>query len=65
MRTTIAELHRRYGAGERITMVTAYDYTAARIIDGTQIPLILVGDSLGMVMQGHDSTCLLYTSRCV
>ena len=56
MRTTIAELHRRYGAGERITMVTAYDYTAARIIDGTQIPLILVGDSLGMVMQGHDST---------
>ena len=37
-------------------MVTAYDYTAARIADAARIPIILVGDSLGMVVLGHDST---------
>lgn len=71
MRTTIAELHRRHAAGERFSMVTAYDYTAARIVETTQIPLILVGDSLGMVMQGHDSTLpvgiddIIYHTRSV
>lgn len=71
MRTTIAELHRRYRRGERITMVTAYDYTAARIVDRTEIPMILVGDSLGMVIQGHDSTLpvtmddIVYHTRAV
>jgi 3-methyl-2-oxobutanoate hydroxymethyltransferase len=42
--------------GERIAMVTAYDYTQARIVDSTGIPLILVGDSLGNVVLGFDST---------
>lgn len=71
MRTSIAQLHRRYSAGERIAMVTAYDYTAARIVDRTDIPLILVGDSLGMVVQGHDSTLpvtiddIVYHTRAV
>ena len=37
-------------------MVTAYDYTAARIADAAGIPIILVGDSLGMVMMGYAST---------
>lgn len=37
-------------------MVTAYDYTAAQMIDRTSIPLVLVGDSLGMVVQGQSST---------
>lgn len=37
-------------------MLTAYDYAAARIADRAGVPLILVGDSLGMVMQGHDTT---------
>ena len=37
-------------------MVTAYDYTAARIADAAGIPIILVGDSLGMVVLGYDST---------
>ena len=37
-------------------MVTAYDYTAARIADAARIPIILVGDSMGMVVLGHDST---------
>ena len=43
-------------AGEKIPMVTAYDYTAARIADAAGIPILLVGDSLGMVVLGHDST---------
>ncbi|MBW3084292.1 3-methyl-2-oxobutanoate hydroxymethyltransferase [Austwickia sp. TVS 96-490-7B] len=70
-RTTIADLHTRYHTGERLTMVTAYDYTAARLIDRTTIPLILVGDSLGMVIQGHDSTLpvtvddIVYHTRAV
>ena len=37
-------------------MVTAYDYTAARIADAAGIPILLVGDSLGMVVLGYDST---------
>lgn len=71
MRTSIAQLHRRYAAGERLAMVTAYDYTAARIIDRTDIPLILVGDSLGMVVQGQDTTLpvtiddIVYHTRAV
>jgi 3-methyl-2-oxobutanoate hydroxymethyltransferase len=42
--------------GERITMVTAYDYTQARIIEAAGIPMVLVGDSLGNVVLGYDST---------
>ncbi|NQW21372.1 MAG: 3-methyl-2-oxobutanoate hydroxymethyltransferase [Chloroflexi bacterium] len=42
--------------GEPIPMVTAYDYTAARIIDASGIPMILVGDSMGHVVLGYDST---------
>ena len=42
--------------GEKIPMVTAYDYTAARIADAAGIPIILVGDSMGMVVMGYDST---------
>ena len=49
----IAEMKTR---GEKIPMVTAYDYTSARLADQAEIPLILVGDSLGMVVLGYDST---------
>jgi 3-methyl-2-oxobutanoate hydroxymethyltransferase len=42
--------------GEPIPMVTAYDYTAARIADNAGIPIILVGDSMGMVVLGYDTT---------
>ena len=42
--------------GEKITMLTSYDYATAKIIDGVGIPLILVGDSLGMVVLGYEST---------
>jgi len=50
---TIQQMKRR---GEPIPMVTAYDYTAARIVDASGIPMILVGDSMGHVVLGHDST---------
>ncbi|MGO8946819.1 MAG: 3-methyl-2-oxobutanoate hydroxymethyltransferase [Ktedonobacterales bacterium] len=42
--------------GERIAMLTAYDYATARILDTAGVPLLLVGDSLGMVMLGYNST---------
>ena len=42
--------------GARVTMLTAYDYTMARLLDAGGVDGILVGDSLGMVVQGHDST---------
>src|SRR2546430_1588215 len=43
-------------AGERITMLTAYDASFARLLDQAQIDVLLVGDSLGMVVQGHHTT---------
>lgn len=56
MRVSIRDIAQMHAKGERITMVTAYDYTSARLVERTEIPLILVGDSLGMVIQGHAST---------
>jgi 3-methyl-2-oxobutanoate hydroxymethyltransferase len=45
-----------HGGGRRLTMVTAYDYTFARLIDRAGVDMLLVGDSLGMVVQGGSST---------
>jgi 3-methyl-2-oxobutanoate hydroxymethyltransferase len=55
-RRTISDIARLYAEGERFATITAYDYPTARIVDDADIPLILVGDSLGMVMLGYDST---------
>ena len=55
-RLTIASIARLYAEGERIAMLTAYDYPTARILDEAGIPMLLVGDSLGQVMLGYDST---------
>ena len=56
MRMTINDIQNRKDIGEKIPMVTAYDYTAAKLVSKADIPLILVGDSLGQVVLGHDST---------
>jgi 3-methyl-2-oxobutanoate hydroxymethyltransferase len=49
----IREMKRR---GEKITMITSYDYSTAKLVDKVGIPLILVGDSLGMVVLGYENT---------
>jgi 3-methyl-2-oxobutanoate hydroxymethyltransferase len=49
-------LRRMKEAGERIAVVTAYDATAARLVAAAGVDVVLVGDSLGMAVQGHDST---------
>ena len=60
-RLTVTDIGRMYADGERIPMLTAYDYPTARILDDAGIPMILVGDSLGQVAArlrvdgtGHD-----------
>jgi 3-methyl-2-oxobutanoate hydroxymethyltransferase len=70
-RPSIAALQSQAAEGQRLVMVTCYDYASARIIDRTSIPLVLVGDSLGMVSQGGDSTLhvtvddIVYHTRAV
>ena len=56
MRTTINDIQKRKNIGVKIPMVTAYDYTGGKLVSKAGIPLILVGDSLGQVILGHDST---------
>ena len=56
MRVTTHELRAMKARGEAIAMVTAYDATAALIVDRVGIPAILVGDSLGQAVLGHDTT---------
>jgi 3-methyl-2-oxobutanoate hydroxymethyltransferase len=56
MRVNINQIKEMKQKGDKIAMLTAYDYTTARIIDESGVPLILVGDSLGMVVLGYDST---------
>jgi len=56
MRITIDQIKDMKQKGEKITMLTAYDYSTAKIVDEVGIPLILVGDSLGMVVLGYEST---------
>ena len=56
MRLTINKIQELKNAGEKITMLTAYDYSTASLVDEAGVQLILVGDSLGMVVLGYDST---------
>jgi len=71
MPITINTLLAMYAKGEKITMLTAYDATAAALLDRTGVDVILVGDSLGNVVQGHSSTTpvtiaqMAYHTACV
>jgi 3-methyl-2-oxobutanoate hydroxymethyltransferase len=56
MRLTIRDIQKMKNAGEPIAMLTAYDATSAHLSEAAGVPMLLVGDSLGMVIQGHDST---------
>jgi 3-methyl-2-oxobutanoate hydroxymethyltransferase len=56
VRFTIRDLKDLKRRGERIPMVTAYDHTSARIVEDAGVPIVLVGDSLGQVILGYDST---------
>jgi len=55
-RVTPGHLRQMKERGEKIAMLTAYDYPTARMIDEAGVPTILVGDTLGMVVLGYDST---------
>ncbi|HKV88631.1 MAG TPA: 3-methyl-2-oxobutanoate hydroxymethyltransferase, partial [Candidatus Dormibacteraeota bacterium] len=54
--TTVLDVQRYKDEGRHFAMLTAYDYLSARILDEAGIPILLVGDSLGMVMLGHGTT---------
>jgi len=56
MRTLITDLQAYKDRGERFAMVTAYDFTSAQLVDRAGLPLVLVGDSLGTVIQGYSTT---------
>lgn len=56
MRVTIATIREKKQKREKITMLTAYDYASAKLLDEAGIDMLLVGDSLGMVVLGYEST---------
>lgn len=68
---TVSDIRSLYHKGQKITAVTAYDHTLAKIVDQSGIDIVLVGDSLGMVVQGHPNTLpveiehMIYHTRCV
>lgn len=71
MRVTIPKLQERARSGEKLVMLTCYDASFAALSDAAGVDMLLVGDSLGMVVQGHDSTLpvtmadVLYHTRAV
>lgn len=68
---TVQTLREMKAAGEPIACLTAYDYSFAALLDRAGVDLVMVGDSLGMVMQGHESTLpvsvahVVYHTQCV
>ena len=68
---TVPDIVAMKAAGEKITMLTAYDVSFARMLDAAEIEILLVGDSLGMVLLGYESTVpvtmeeMLHHSRAV
>src|SRR5690554_835170 len=70
-RKTTRDIQKIYASGRAISMVTCYDFTFARLVEMAEIDIILIGDSLGNVIQGHDTTLpvevedIIYHSRTV
>jgi 3-methyl-2-oxobutanoate hydroxymethyltransferase len=68
---TVPTIAKRKNSGKKITALTAYDYSFAKLLDSTPIDILLVGDSLGMVSQGHRNTLsvtlqnIVYHTQCV
>ncbi len=71
MRTTLSNLHKMMRYGQKITMLTAYDASFAALLDTAGVDTLLIGDSLGNVLQGHESTLpvtlrdMVYHTACV
>ena len=71
MRITLSTLHKMAREGSRITMLTCYDASFATMLDAAGVDTLLVGDSLGNVLQGHESTLpvslrdMVYHTQCV
>ena len=71
MRTTLTALNAMHSRGEKIAMLTCYDASFAALLEAQGVDVLLVGDSLGMVLQGHDSTLpvtlddMVYHTACV
>jgi len=64
-RVTVHSLAEMKTNGEKIAMLTAYDYTMAKIVDGSGIDVILVGDSASNVMAGHETTLPLTLDQMI
>lgn len=70
-KTTVPDLLRKKAGNQKIAMVTAYDYTMARLADAAGVDMVLVGDSVGMVVQGLPDTLsvtlddMIYHGKCV
>ena len=70
-RKTVLDILQMKTAGEKITVLTSYDYPFARLVDGEGIDIILVGDSVGSVVSGYDTTLpvtmdeMLYHTKAV
>lgn len=68
---TVPDFRAAKGLGEKLAVVTAYDYTSARLADAAGVDAVLVGDSLGMVVQGHPTSLpvtlrdVIYHTQCV
>ncbi len=71
MQITVPEFRAAKSRGAKLAVVTAYDYTSARLCDESGVDAILVGDSVGMVVQGHPNSLpvtlneMIYHTKCV
>ena len=71
MRTTLSDLQAKRDKGEKIAVLTCYDASFAALLEANGIDMLLVGDSLGMVLQGHETTLpvsmddMIYHTSCV